>query len=198
MKNIFFSVLSLLIFTFSAASEANQRNFYVVASAGYATNEIGDDTHDELSYKLNLGYVLGEQWAVEFGFQGLGDSALSNSEILADSATDYSVSGFKLSALGKAGNQHGELFYRLGVAQIETDTSFALAGSACNTGSMLVTAQADSVICSANESVTAGVIGLGFDFYVTRSLLLRAEIEHIQGSRDYAAQSFLLGLRYNF
>jgi opacity protein-like surface antigen len=202
MKNALLCILVFSVSLFSFMGHADEGPFYVVASAGYAMNKIDSDTHDELSYKLNFGYTLSEEWAVEVGYQGLGDAGLSNEDLLTSSdglqEADYNVSAIQLSVLGRASNQHGELFYRIGVMQVNTESTFVLDASECLADNALVATQSDSVICSSDENEMAGIIGIGFDFYITRSLLLRAEIEHIQGREDYSAQALLLGLRYSF
>lgn len=80
------------------------------------------------------------------------------------------VSGPFIAALGKATGQSGELFYRLGVIRADLKTT----------------------------SQTAGILGLGFDYYISTSLMIRSEIEHIQGESDYSANAVYIGLRVNF
>jgi opacity protein-like surface antigen len=202
MKNVLLSMLALALFSIPLHSSAKNRTFYTVVSAGYATNDVQDETFDDLTYKANIGYVLGDQWALEFGFHGLGDAGLSNEDLINNTsgagASNYTVNAIVLSALGKAGNEHGELFYRLGAVYLNSESTFLVASDTCAGDESLLASQTDSVLCGGDENQFAGVIGLGFDFYISRSLLLRTEFEYIQGTDDYSAQSVLLGLRYNF
>jgi opacity protein-like surface antigen len=202
MKNLMIVMLTLSLALVPKLSAANEDNFYTILGVGYATNSVNDDDLDELSYKLNIGYVLSRQWAIEIGFQGLGNSGLSNSDLLIDNSNfetaDYDVNAFGISALGKAGNRQGELYYRLGLLQVNTQRNYVTDAGQCETSDALLLSEQSVDICSNDDSQIAGVIGLGFDFFVTPSLLLRTEIEHIQGNDDYSSQVFTVGLRFHF
>ena len=202
MKLIIVSLIFALLAAFTPFSQAKQNTFYVVAGGGYASNDINNYEHDEVTFKLNLGYVLSDQWSVELGYNGLGDSGLNNSQLAVDNANfetnDYSITAFRLSALGRARNQHGELFYRVGVMQVNAQRTYALDGAVCEGSDSLIGTFSTTSVCQSDNDQIAGVIGLGFDFNLTNFTQLRVEVEHLQGQDDYSAQAILLGLRVNF
>jgi hypothetical protein len=202
MKLIFVSLTIVLLAAFIPLSQAKQSTVYVVAGAGYATNNINNYQHDEVTFKLNVGYVLSKQWSVEIGYNGLGDSGLNNNQLAVDNANfetnDYNITAFRLSALGRARNQHGELFYRVGVMQVNAQRTYALDDTICEGNDALIATFSTTSVCQSDNDQIAGVIGLGFDFNMTDLTQLRVEIEHIQGQDDYSAQALLLGLRVNF
>lgn len=202
MKFSLVSIIFVLIVSFTPYSQAKQSRLYVVAAGGYATNDINNYDHDEVTFKLNVGYVLSDQWSVELGYSGLGDSGLSNNDLAIDNTNfdtnDYNVTALRLSALGRARNQHGELFYRLGVMQINAQRTYAIGGEVCEGGDSLIGTISNTSICENDNDQIAGVIGIGFDLNMTDFTQLRFELEHIQGQDEYSGQAVLIGLRVNF
>jgi hypothetical protein len=173
----------LCVLSFSANAD---RNFYGVLSAGYAQNEIDNYELDKASYKVSIGYELSPQWYVEAGYQALGEENASAAMALTD-ADIAEFSALYLSVLGKARGQYGELFYKLGAARVDTNVE-SVSNLVCTPGP----------VCQVDESLIAGVIGLGFDLYVHHSTMLRFEVEHMQGEQDYSANAAYIGVRLNF
>jgi opacity protein-like surface antigen len=177
--------------SFSAQAE---HNFYGILAAGYVQNEVEEYELDKASYKIGVGYELNPQWYIEAGYQALGEENASAdfADIDADKAE---FSGMYLSVLGKAQGEYGELFYRLGAMRIDADVE-SVSDLSCTP-----TIPSDPNIpasCRFDESLIAGVAGLGFDFYIHNSLMMRFEAEYIKGEKDYAATAAYVGLRYNF
>ena len=191
LKNLL--VLAVILVAFNAHAD---RNIYAVIGAGYAQNELQDEDIDSFSYKLGLAYELSEQWYLEAGFQSFADE---NAGDLPLSANDPSaeLSGLYLSALGKADGRYGELFYRLGAVYIDA-TYTALANASSCPGEQTLFTSNDVNYCEFDEGIVAGQLGLGFDFYLTATSLLRAEVEWTKGQDDFETAALYLGLRVNF
>ena len=107
-----------------------------------------------------------------------------------------------LAFLGKASSPTGELFYRLGVLKTDIRGQQLLVGvRECEFGEANVMAIADfgaATICDYDESGVAGVIGLGYDYFVGARTMVRAEIEYIKGQDNLTVTTATVGLRYNF
>lgn len=187
---LLFSLVACLL-SFSANA---QRNFYGVMSAGYAQNEIEGFELDKGSYKLGIGYELNPQWYLEAGYQALGE--VNASDAFAETGKDVAeISALYLSALGKARGQFGELFYRVGVLQVNADVQSVSNLTCANSATSESTGPG---VCQINDTLLAGQFGLGFDFYIHHSTMLRIEAEYIKGEQDYTASAVYLGLRLNF
>ncbi|WP_371195049.1 outer membrane beta-barrel protein [Glaciecola sp. SC05] len=186
-----FAIVILCLLSFSAHAE---RNFYGILSAGYVQNEVQDFELDKASYKLGIGYELTPQWYLEAGFQGLGELNASDQFATADSDV-AEFSGLYLAALGKARGQYGELFYRLGMMRVDANVQ-SISNLTCP-GDPAV-ASVGPAICSVDNSLLAGVFGVGFDFYIHHSTMLRFEVEYIKGEQDYTATAAYVGVRLNF
>jgi hypothetical protein len=178
-------------------AHAKEGSFYGIGAAGYAANDFGGQDLDDVSYKIGVGYELGKQWNLEVGFQALGDDRLDMDELSLDNASQE-INAVYLSALGRAGNRYGELFYRVGVLRADVSTDYLSLGTDCaNTGSAIMVLSA-TVVCQSSNSNIAGVFGIGFDFYIHHSTMLRIEFEHIQGQDSFSAQAAYIGIRLNF
>jgi hypothetical protein len=162
---------------------------YGVVSLGYANNDIDTFETEGLSYKLGVGYELTEQWYVEGTFQGLGNEDSGTFPEFGSSTSDFYA--LSVSALGKARNQYGELFYRVGVAHVNAQVE-SVGQLVCEPN--IVTPG----LCEIDEGIIAGVIGLGFDFHVFRSAMVRFEVEYINGEQGYNANAAHIGVRLNF
>ncbi len=206
-------VLGASLLSVPQAVMAKAGEYYALAAIGYALNEVETKVDsnaskyevEELSYKVSVGYELSKHWAIEAGVHILGDTDIDNSELVFDNPDfkqrDYSLQAIQVSALGKAGNQHGELFYRIGVLQIKPEATYVTQEAQCMGSDRVVTSpNATSLVsvCQNDDSFLAGVVGLGFDFYVNESLLLRTEVEYIQGEQGYSSKGIYLGFKYNF
>jgi hypothetical protein len=174
---------------------AKDGTFYAVSSLGFADNELAQESVDGFSYKINIGYEYNSQWAFEMGFQSLVDNTgnINNTDTVEG---NDEINALTLSALGRAGSRHGELYYRLGILRVDSSFTDLVPDQECT--ATLLGIHDGRVICQQSESKLAGVIGLGFDFYIHHSTLLRLEIEHIQGENDYSAQALYVGFRLNF
>jgi len=175
-------LLLLTVVLFCSAQAVATERMYAVGSILYSDIELGDQALTGLGYKLGLGHQFHPQWYVEAGVQQLADEQDPNNRLQAD--------GLYLSLLGKARNRTGELFYRLGVMRLDLQGEYIPPGSACAT---VVPSP-----CAFDNSIMAGNIGLGFDFFLTDRMMMRVEGEYIQGERDFSAGVFTLGVRYNF
>jgi len=189
----------VLVFTLSTFTpvEAKEGSFYGIISGGYASNDFDGESFDEASYKVGLGYQLAKQWNIELGFQALGEDRLDLGELNHNNASQEVVASY-VSALGRAGNRHGELFYRIGLLRADISEDYLSLGAECHRGGSIMAAMNDSVLCQRSESNMAAVLGVGFDFYIHHSTLLRLEIEHIQGQDGFSAQAVYIGFRLNF
>ena len=156
---------------------------------------------------MAFGYQIDPQWYVEAGYQQLIHDSLYLTDL--PSAADVTNAenlqqgdALFLAFLGKASGPMGELFYRVGVLNTDIRGQQLLAGvRECEFGQSNVLNIADfgaATMCDYNESGVAGVIGLGFDYFVGARTMVRAEIEYIKGQDNLTVTTATLGLRYNF
>lgn len=182
-------------------------NIYGIFSAGFSDTEFDLNSADGASYKLALGYQFHQQWYVEFGYQQLADeSLLKTLPTTPEQAENFSPGmegdALVLSFLGKASNKMGELFYRVGVVKADVKSHNLFAGNVgCELGaatSFALSGGEPYTLCEYDEGSVGGVIGLGFDFFVTSRAMLRAEVEHISGENNLSVNAAYVGFRYNF
>lgn len=182
-------------------------NLYTVFSVGYSDVEFIEDSNEGFGYKMAFGYQIDPQWYVEAGYQQLIHNNLYTTDL--PSSTDVTDAknlqqgdALFVAFLGKASGPTGELFYRLGVLKTDIRGQQLLAGEReCEFGQANVLAIADfgaATVCDYNESGVAGVIGLGFDYFVGARTMVRAEIEYIKGQDNLTVTTATIGLRYNF
>ena len=182
-------------------------NLYSVFSVGYSDVEFIQNSNEDFGYKMAFGYQIDPQWYVEAGYQQLIHDKLYSTDL--PSAADISNAehvqqgdALFLAFLGKASGPMGELFYRLGVLKTDIRGQQLLAGEMeCEFGKanlMAITDFGVATICDYDESGVAGVIGLGFDYFVGARTMLRTEIEYIKGQDNLTVTTFNIGLRYNF
>jgi len=167
------SMLALACFSFTANAD-----IYGVATVGYAdvdTEVLGDSG---VAFSGAIGYQFHKQWYVEGGYLSLVDESEPSAVVEA--------TGAYLAVLGKAGSREGELFYKLGVANIDV-TSIDAAACA-----------ADVLPCAYDDSVVAGLVGLGFDYFVGHRTMVRLEYTYVGGEDDFSANMVNVGVRYNF
>ena len=91
-----------------------------------------------------------------------------------------------LSLLGKASGATGELFYKVGAAKVDVDIAMQ-----CGDGDT-------SIVCSQQNSLAAGIVGLGYDYYVGLRSMVRIEYTHMSGEDSFSTNMFNIGFRYNF
>ncbi|MFW8590389.1 outer membrane beta-barrel protein [Glaciecola sp. 2405UD65-10] len=199
-KCLFKSLLSL-VFVFMTQQSIAQQNFYGITSLGYASNDYDglsqSQSLDAVSYKLGVGYEYNRSWSFEAGFQSLGEEILSMDELNFENSS-IEIDNIYLNALGRAGNRHGELFYRVGIARVDTSESYLASAPLCGGQSSILAVQQDAMLCQTSKSGMAGVVGLGFDFYIHHSTLLRIEAEYMSGENGYSTSATYLGIRLNF
>jgi outer membrane protein W len=200
-------VISIVFFSLFAGHAIAADNVYGVFSLGYSDAEFAMSEGKNTAYKLGVGYQFDRQWYAEFGFQQLADERLQRKlpETL-EGAQNYQNGmqgvGLYAAVLGKAANQVGELYYRLGVLKTDLEGQSMLTGSAsCELGvaTEFNVASGDSfTLCDYDEGGVAGVIGIGFDYYLGTKTMLRTEVEYIQGENDLQVSAGYIGIRYNF
>lgn len=182
-------------------------NLYSVMSLGYADVELSEKSNAGLSYKFGFGYQIHPQWYVEAGYQQLIHENLYVDRL--PSAADFNdaeqvqqADALFLAFLGKASGPMGELYYRLGILKTDIRGQQLLVGAReCALGQanvMNIDNLGTATICDYDEGGVAGVIGLGFDYFVGARTMVRSEIEYIKGQDNLTVTAVTIGLRYNF
>lgn len=182
-------------------------NLYTVFSLGYSDVELTQQDSDGLGYKLTMGYQVSPQWYLEVGYQQLVHDDLyvidlpSAQDVMSAESVKQGDALF-LAFLGKASGRMGELFYRVGVLKTDIRGQDVLAGvQECEIGQanmLTVEGFGAATMCDYDESGIAGVIGLGFDYFVGARTMIRTEIEYIKGQDNLTVTAASVGLRYNF
>lgn len=179
---------------------------YGVISGGYTDSEFDLTKADGASYKFAVGYQFHRQWYLELGYQQLADDDLATQlpeTLLQVESFEPGLQGDALFAafLGKAANNMGELFYRVGVLKADMKGQGLIPQGNCEIGAgsdfSLATGE-NYTLCRYDDSNVAAVLGIGFDFFVSARGMVRFELEHIRGENDLAINAAYLGLRYNF
>ncbi|MDO6566354.1 hypothetical protein Q4561_04740 [Alteromonas sp. 1_MG-2023] len=152
---------------------------YGVGSIGYSDFEFTSLDDRGLTYSVAYGRQVHEQWYAEVGYLNLINDSGGDTELNGDA--------LYLALLGKANNQFGELYYKLGIANADISGK-----SSC--GNDVITGDA----CSFDEGVVAGIIGLGFDYYVGLKSSVRFEYVYLSGEDDLSAHLMSVGFRYKF
>jgi outer membrane autotransporter protein len=196
-------VINMIVSFQTLASE----KYYTIFSIGYSDLEFTQESNKGLGYKLAIGYQFDPQWYVEAGYQQLIHdklyiTALPTAANVNNGENVQQGDALFLAFLGKASSRVGELFYRLGVLKTDIRGQQLLTGvKECEFGQTNLLAIADfgaATICDYDESGVAGVIGLGFDYFVGVHSMVRAEIEYIKGQDDLTVTTATIGFRYNF
>lgn len=197
----------IVLFTIMMCHQAQATDkMYGVFSAGFTDSEFDLSKAENASYKFAVGYQFDRQWYLELGYQQLADEDLVTvmPASLADvDAFEPGLQGDALFAafLGKAGNQMGELFYRVGIMRADMKGQSLISEGQCEVGvgnDFALATGENFTLCSYDESNIAGVLGIGFDFFVGARSMVRLEVEHIRGENDLAINAAYLGFRYNF
>lgn len=203
--NVPMRIALTLLFLLSGQSQA--KDTYLLVAGSYSEARVNQDDNDENGFKLGVGYQIHPKWYLEAGLLSLASSfqpqAVPNTLLGADNFNaGLDVNGFYVAALGKARGSTGELFYRLGLASIavegETVHTNADECRLGSSGAFTVATGEGFVRCPFDESVAAGMVGLGYDFFLAQKWLLRTEIEHYRGGDDVQFNVVTLGLRYQF
>ncbi len=107
-----------------------------------------------------------------------------------------------LAFLGKASGRSGELFYRIGVLKTDLRGQQFFAGErACELGqASFITVEnlGLATVCDYDQGGAAGVIGIGYDYFIGARTMLRAEMEYIKGQDNLELSAGFIGFRYNF
>lgn len=182
-------------------------NIYGILSVAYVDTEADLAETNGAGYKFGIGYEFHRQWYVEGGYHLLSDDSLSEG-VFVDTANlnqftpEVKAESLFISVLGKASSASGELFYRLGVNAVDTNSTAITGLDACDGRASPVIVAGESsgaqTFCSSDDTILAGHLGIGFDFRLGRRLMLRTEAEYLQGEDDFKATTITLGLRYNF
>lgn len=182
-------------------------NLYTAFSLGYSDIEFAESSNEGVGYKMAIGYQFDPQWYVEAGYQQLIHDSLYIDELpsaanVTNSESKQQVDALFLSFLGKASGPSGELFYRVGVLKTDTRGQDLFSGAVeCEVGQgtiIDVTNLGMATVCDYDQGGVAGVIGLGYDYFIGARTMLRAEIEYVKGQDDLTATVAFIGLRYNF
>lgn len=187
------SLSGVLLLLLSVQSAQAIERMYGVMGVGYSDAEYRETQEEAFSYKLVLGHQIHRQWYVEGGYYQLAD---------VDAESDGSSLGLRadalyLGVLGKASHPVGELFYRLGVASVSLQSAELSSSAECDVGAAVTSIGSDTV-CAYDESVAAGLVGLGFDYYVATKTFIRLEAEYLRGKDGFDVSLISLGVRYNF
>ncbi|MBT81959.1 MAG: hypothetical protein CL587_16395 [Alteromonadaceae bacterium] len=177
-------VLGLAGLSFNA--QATER-MYGLATVGYTDAEFGDTENKGVAYSLALGHQFSSKWYVEAGYQNLLDEEGDTDALKAQ--------GLYLAVLGKAGGRTGELYYKLGVMNVDVQGLQSIETGSCQVSDI------DSIpegFCAYDDGIIAGMAGLGFDYHVGLNSMLRMEALYVRGQDDFAATVLNLGFRYNF
>lgn len=200
MKVWIFSFALLISFTAMA-----QDDLYVVGSAGYSNADFEQISEKGFTGKIGVGYQFHRQWYLEMGYQQLIDQSASALPLEASQIESFdsmlSAGGVYAALLGKARGETGELYYRLGFVWASVESLSVSAQAECETGNssqVNFTGGGSYYQCAYNDNQIAGVLGLGYDTFLTENLMLRTELEYAHGSEAFSATSFYVGLRYNF
>ena len=171
-KQIGILVLSWIVSLQTFAAD----NLYTVFSVGYSDLEFIQDSNENFGYKMAIGYQIDPKWYFEVGYQKLIHDKLYLTELptiteVTNAENAQQADALFLAFLGKASSQIGELFYRIGVLKTDIRGQQLLAGvRECKFGEaniLAIESLGAATICDYDESAVAGVIGLGFDFFVS-------------------------------
>lgn len=195
---------AVTLMMFSTPVSATE-NLYGVLSAGYTETEFDLNQVNQGSYKFAVGYQFDRQWYAEFGYQQLADEGLKSTLPVTLAEVDSFQPGMEGDALfaamlGKAAGSMGELFYRVGILKTDIRGQSLAEGDSCELGQgqpFNISGSAYT-LCEYDEGGVAGVIGVGFDFYVGTQMMIRTEFEHIAGENGLSINAAYVGFRFNF
>jgi hypothetical protein len=179
-------------------------NLYTVIGATYSKLDYAAQTVDDVTYKFVLGYQIDHQWYAEFGYQQLANQgaaqfAPETTQQADDFAGQAQGDALYAALLGKASGEMGELFYKIGVMKIDIKgQALVSAQQSCSIGLAGAMQSTNYQVCDYDEGSVAGIISMGFDFYLTEKTMLRTEVEYIKGQDKLEATTLQLGVRYNF
>ena len=167
----------------SFSSQATER-MYGLATVGYSDAEFDVTDNSGVAYSLALGHQFSSKWYVEAGYHNLIDED--------DGPDALQAEGLYLAVLGKAGGRMGELYYKLGVMDVDVKGVTSEDCTVDDTGSDAVN------YCAVDEGILAGMAGLGFDYHIGLNSMVRLEALYIRGQEDFTTSMINIGFRYNF
>ena len=175
------AVATLLTCSQSYATE----KMYGTLGVNYSDTEFSVQESDGVGYSLAVGHQFAPQWYVEAGYMKLVDEL--------DESGGLDADALYLAILGKASGRQGELFYKLGIAKTDIQGREAAKESGdCRLGAV------QGPLCSYDEGIAAGMVGLGYDYNIGLRSMLRFEYTYFLGEDDFEAHVATLGFRYNF
>jgi len=202
-KRTLSGLMGTLLLTSSWAQA--EGDMYGLLGLNYADADQEEISAKGPGYSFAMGYEFHRQWFVELGYQQLIDEdadALTADNLGTEDSNSATGDAIYAAVLGKAASQAGTLFYRLGVMSVKWQAdSYLPEGSECALGEateVAVHANLNATRCAVDDTLIAGVVGLGFDFVLTETVDLRLEAQHIRGEDDLQVNLLQLGLRYNF
>lgn len=184
-------LFSIFCFCCSALPAQAIEKMYGVVGVGFTDAEYSETVEETVSYKLVLGHQFHRQWYFEGGYYQIADVESDNNSFT------FQADALYFGALGKASHAVGELFYRIGVASVNVQAIESSGINPCTTGDAIAVI-GESNVCAYDESVVAGILGLGFDYYVATKIFVRFEAEYLRGKDGFDVSIFSIGLRYNF
>jgi len=159
-----------LAVTFSSSGFAAGSNFYASISAGDADNDMGMGTSadfivddSDLAYGLSVGYRINRYFAIEAGYQDLGES----------SVIGIGAGGAGPGGAGGPGNAFGDTIRMQGDASLYTDTSGFTLGAAASypvNNQLDVYAKAGVFVWDTDYDYDGGVTINGVDYSGTGSV----------------------------
>ncbi|NVK54923.1 MAG: outer membrane beta-barrel protein [Alteromonadaceae bacterium] len=186
VKAIVMAVLLSLIATNAVA----MARLYAVVGAGYSDIETNELSEQDVSYRVVVGHQFHRQWHVEAGFYRLADK-INDNQTRKDEITADAI---YLGVTGKATGSVGELYYRLGVANVSLQHSVTDNEGNCSGN----TSDVGQNRCQYDDDTIAGLLGLGFDYAVATNTFVRFEAEYLRGKDGFDASILSLGIRYDF
>ena len=188
----FFILASVCFMSMSLFPVQAVEKMYGVISAGYSDAEFHNRQEESFGYRILLGHQFHPQWYVETGYL-----KLSSVESEMNSKTpNFVADALYLGVLGKASHSMGELFYRLGVARVDVAAEEPLQdNNQCKLGMPSADGQGK---CIYDEGIFAGIVGLGYDYYIASKVSVRFEADYIRGKYGFDTSVISVGVRYNF
>lgn len=181
MKKVILSAaIAAVLAAPSATVLAGDTGFYAGASVGQTEVDyvlvtgatINDDS--DTSWKIFVGYDLTENFAVEAAYRDFGE----NTATILGHQTKIEGDAFSVSLLGKLPvNDQFNLFAKLGYADVDAKATV-------------------SGIGSVGASDSDFIYGIGADYALTDSLVVRAEWEEISTVDEISTVSVGLGYRF--
>ncbi len=157
-------------------------NLYGVVNVGYGKVDTAYEGQSDVSFSAALAYQFHRQWYAEGGYVVQMDKHTETDSL--------SSKGPYFALLGKAGNEQGELYYKVGIAYLDVQQSFFEGEQPSCEG--------DGTNCEYQEQLFAGLVGLGFDYYLSKRVQLRMEYTYFAAKNDFSAHLTNVGVRYNF